>query len=56
MISNFKKAPTKLQLTRPVDVLPSLLGKEVAAAGDRYEDCKFNEDNTFCNRGFKLEK
>jgi hypothetical protein len=40
MISNFKKAPTKLQLTRPVDVLPSLLGKEVAPAGDRYEDCK----------------
>jgi hypothetical protein len=35
-----QKSCNKLQLTRPVDVLPSLLGKEVAPAGDRYEDCK----------------
>jgi hypothetical protein len=35
-----QKSSNKLQLTRPVDVLPSLLGKEVAPAGDRYEDWK----------------
>ena len=37
---NLKRA---LELTRPVDVLSSLLGNEVAVAGAKYEDCAICE-------------
>ena len=33
------------ELTRPVDVLSSLLGNEVAVAGAKYDDCMDGKHN-----------